>query len=216
MDTPIIAPFLADADTSGAGSVWYSTAADKDSPAGQAVAEKVALYFNDYDFTPETVVTVTWDRIGYFPMQLDKVNTFQCIMATNGSSSYVIFLYLDDGINWYQANERDGVPAQVGFNKGCGEVSSSDSSGDLDVYGSGFVMCGTYQVLEESMTNDVVDVEELSNIPGATPGFYMWRVSSDEILDGSSSCNNKGKYNNYDTKSCFYYHFTSHNCNCRY
>ena len=202
LDDPQIAPFLADADTSGAGTVWYRITEEE--AIILTVAERVQEHFEDDMFLPKQVIIVTWDHVGYFPAKFDKVNTFQCVLATDGSSSYVMFLYLDNGINWYKANDRDGVPAQVGFNKGCGELSElseeldgeSGSSGSGDTpqekYGSGYVLCGVYEVIDLSSTDGVVEVEEHSNIDGGgLSGFYMWRVSSSKLVSGSS-CNNKG------------------------
>ena len=184
MDTPIIAPFQADADTNGTGTVWFGFA-NEETPTGEMVAERASLYFNDADFVPKGVITITWEGVGYFSQMTDKVNTFQCVLATNGTASYIIYQYLDDGLNWYQANERDGVPAQVGFNKGC----SLTASGEEILDDSG---CGVYYVLEESMTSAVTSLDDKSNIPGASPGFYMWRVSSSEIVSGMMGCSNKG------------------------
>ncbi len=202
VNTSLIAPFLADTDTQGTGEVWYSIS-DDTSTAGQIVADKITSYFEDGNFIPEIIVTITWDHVGYFPMMTDLVNTFQLVMATDGISSYVIFNYLDDGINWYTADIRVGVPAQIGFNKGCGvNVSVSDEgsgnddgSGDGDGSNQFAEMCGVYKVLDGSSTLDVVNVDKSSNIDGGSPGFYMWRVSSSTIVDGSInsvSCNNQG------------------------
>lgn len=189
-DIPFIAPFLADADTSGTGHVWYNVNNDQHSAPAQYVTEKVALYFEDDSFVPLAVVTVTWDGVGYFPMKTDKVNTFQCILATNGNSSYVLFLYPDNGVTWYQADDRDGLPAQVGFSKGCGDPADIGSGEFL--LGSGYGLCGIYKTLDISSTADVVDVDEGSNIEDASPGFYMWMVSSNSIVDGMIVCNNEG------------------------
>ena len=38
-------------------------------------------------------------------------NTFQCVIATDGSTSFALFLY--DKLQWSEAN-----PAHVGFNNG--------------------------------------------------------------------------------------------------
>ena len=189
LDTPLIAPFLADADTGGTGTVWYSITT-AETTIGQMVADKVLKHFRDETFVPNTIVTITWDHVGYFPEQVDEVNTFQCALATNGSSSYVMFLYLDNGINWNWADSREGIPALVGFNKGCvGDISDDDlSSGDDDMIGS--AMCGVYDVLEGSMTQAVVNVDDNSNIDEGSPGFYMWRVDSNTLIDGMTCTNN--------------------------
>ena len=46
-----------------------------------------------------------------------QVNTFQALLVTNEIQSFVVFNYLDDGINW---NKGDAslIPAQAGFNFG--------------------------------------------------------------------------------------------------
>ena len=46
-----------------------------------------------------------------------QVNTFQALLVTNGIQSFVVFNYLDDGINWNKG-DASYVPAQVGFNFG--------------------------------------------------------------------------------------------------
>ena len=43
-------------------------------------------------------------------------NTFQCVIATDGSTSFALFLY--DTLQWSEAN-----PAHVGFNNGMFIVS---------------------------------------------------------------------------------------------
>ena len=53
-----------------------------------------------------------------------QTNTFQLILATDGSESFAIFLYPDDGIQWttgYQSGGTKGlggVEAQVGYDAG--------------------------------------------------------------------------------------------------
>lgn len=189
-DVPFIAPFLADVDTSGTGQVWYSVSNDQHSVQAQYISEKITLFFDDDAFVPLTVVTVTWDQVGYFSMKIDKVNTFQCILATNGISSYVLFLYPNKGIKWYQADDRNGVPAQIGFNKGCGDPTDA-GSGDF-LLGSGYSLCGIHKTLNISLTDDVINVYQGSNIEGASSGFYIWMVSSNSIVDGVTTCNNQG------------------------
>ena len=83
---------------------------------------------------------------------------------TDGTSSYVIFNYLDNGITWTTgdasggSNGFGGTPAQVGFNKG-------DSV--------------NYFAAELSRTSGVVDIETTSNVGVA--GRYVWQVNGEII-----------------------------------
>ena len=55
-----------------------------------------------------------------------QTNTFQCILASDGSQSYVIFLYADGLIQWTTgsdsggSNGLGGTPANVGLTSGNG------------------------------------------------------------------------------------------------
>ena len=85
----------------------------------------------------------------------------------------MIFLYADDGINWYSGEVSDGIPAQVGFNQGRIDGYGSGSGGS-DVY-------GVHNVINTSFTNDVVNVEEYSNVDDGDAGFYIWQVNSEVV-----------------------------------
>lgn len=82
-----------------------------------------------------------------------QTNTFQALLATNGNHSFIIFNYLDDGVNW---NKGDSgiTPAQVGVNYG-GEPSKNFS-------------------LPGSRTEQVSDIELYSNIN--RKGQFVYRV----------------------------------------
>ena len=94
----------------------------------------------------------------------------------------MIFLYADNGINWYSGEVSNGIPAQVGFNQG-----------RIDGSGSGSDVYGVHNVVNTSFTNDVVNVEEYSNVDDGGAGFYIWQVNSEVV--GGSDCTNKSKIN---------------------
>ena len=81
------------------------------------------------------------------------------MLATDGSRSFAIFLYLDDGIQWTTGydnggtNGLGGIEAQVGYDAG-------DSI--------------NYYTVPGSMTPSIVDVETTSNV--GIPGMYMFEV----------------------------------------
>ena len=78
-----------------------------------------------------------------------QTNTFQCVLITDGTNSFVIFLYADNLIQWSLGN------AQAGFNAGDGEFH--------------FTISG-------SQTPAIVDIETTSNI--GVPGKYLFRVDN--------------------------------------
>jgi hypothetical protein len=99
----MIAPFWADVDNRGSGNVLYT-------------------------LTP-TALIVTWENVGYYNQQTDKLNTFQLII-TDGldpilpTGNNIGFNYGD--MQWSTgdasggANGFGGTPATVGINKGDG------------------------------------------------------------------------------------------------
>ncbi len=98
----IIAPFWADVDTRGTGSVYY-----------------------DLDSTSQTF-TATWDQVGYFNSATDKKNTFQLQIHKVSSGWFeIIFRYKD--VQWTTGNASGGTGglggtvARAGFSAGNGE-----------------------------------------------------------------------------------------------
>ena len=71
MDQPLIAPYLADVDTTGTGNVYYRY--------GNAAAD--LEYANEFirntgtfvSSSASQIVVVTWDRVGYYRSKTDKV-----------------------------------------------------------------------------------------------------------------------------------------------
>lgn len=109
---PMVAPFWADVDTRGAGSGL--------------------VYHKFFDSNSDTLLdtlVVTWDNVGYFSSQTDKLNTFQVAISdgTNpdmGIGNNVCFSY--DDMSWTTGsasggtNGFGGTPATVGVNAGNG------------------------------------------------------------------------------------------------
>ena len=91
-----------------------------------------------------------------------QTNTFQCVFATDGSESYVIYLYADGLIQWTSSdiaggmNGLDGNPARVGF-------SSRDGVNFFSV--------------PESSTAAIINITQTSNVN--IPGVWMFRVSGE-------------------------------------
>ncbi|XP_036309397.1 nidogen-1 isoform X1 [Pipistrellus kuhlii] len=132
-----VAPFLADLDTSdGVGKVYYRE--DASPEVTRLAAECVQRGFPGVSFQPASAVVVTWEDVaplrgpGEDPAGEDARNTFQAVLASSGSSSYAIFLYPEDGLQFtstFSKRELSQVPAMVAFSQGQGgRLWSSDGA----------------------------------------------------------------------------------------
>ena len=165
-DLPLIAPYWADVDTRppGGGQVWYRISTDN-SLMTDLIGSTVSSQPTLSSFTPEYLVIVTWDHVGYFNQKTDKTNTFQCILAADNVTSYVIYQYADDEIQWTTGSASGGTDglggkaALVGYN-----------AGD----------CIRYKTVRESMTTEIINVTRTSNV--GMPGVYVFKV------DGTERC----------------------------
>ncbi|KAK7591209.1 hypothetical protein V9T40_002822 [Parthenolecanium corni] len=118
LDHPVIAPFYANTDLRASGSVFYRET-QNELPRARITAE-IRQSFPYSQFSAESVFVATWYRVGYFNLGADKVNTFQCVIASSGNESFVELLYTDDGIQWLQGVGQSGTglpdaKAQAGF-----------------------------------------------------------------------------------------------------
>ena len=88
-------------------------------------------------------------------------------MATNGSQSYAIFNYLDNGIQWSSADSTGGVNGlgasgvQVGFNEGDGIHFFSRP---------------------ETQSNSILLLDDNSNV--CVPGKYVFRIDEEIVQPG--------------------------------
>ncbi|TRY83481.1 hypothetical protein DNTS_016221 [Danionella cerebrum] len=131
-DFPVIAPFLADIDTSkGRGSIFYR---QTESPVVLKRAEAdVKRGFPDATFTPSHAFIATWENVSAYEEETrsaslsGRVNTFQVVLAYNEKDTYALFLYPEDGLQFFGTRPKESynveieLPARVGFSRG--EVS---------------------------------------------------------------------------------------------
>eukprot|EP00731_Ephydatia_muelleri_P027336 Em0019g209a len=111
----LIGPFISDVDTRppNSGKVYYELST---SPSLLARArEDITLTYRDETFNPTLLIIATYDHVGYYPQNTDKLNTYQVVLATNGATSYALFLY--NAIEWTRSTSGS---ANVGFNEGDG------------------------------------------------------------------------------------------------
>nr|WP_249792339.1 nidogen-like domain-containing protein [Bradyrhizobium sp. BRP22] len=119
---PIIAVFWADVDTRGGGAVYY----DLDEING--------------------VMTITWDRVGYYSYGTDKLNSFQLVLIDQGNGNFDIQYRYGD-IQWTTGGASGGsgglggIPARIGYSAGDGThyyelPQSGNQSALLDLSGT--------------------------------------------------------------------------------
>uniref|UniRef100_A0A914QBN4 Uncharacterized protein n=1 Tax=Panagrolaimus davidi TaxID=227884 RepID=A0A914QBN4_9BILA len=167
-DFRMVSPFWADVDTkyetpSPASAVSFR---ESTNPSDLQQAEREVMYaFNLTSIDLTWTYIVTWYNVTFYNDDPSRNirNSFQAILTTNGDNSFVIFLY--NKIQWTtgsasngDANGLGGTPAQVGFDAGDGE---------------------NRYMLNVSCTNDVLNVNNLSNI--GVPGEFVFQVDSDVI-----------------------------------
>ena len=68
----IIAPYWADVDTSGTGEIFYRQSTDP-SLLARATSKIQAAFPASENVTIESLVIVTWDKVGYYDSNTDKV-----------------------------------------------------------------------------------------------------------------------------------------------
>jgi hypothetical protein len=109
-DPRIIAPFLADVDTSGA----------PDDGSLQVTYGNVTV-----DGKP--AFCVNWVDVGYFSTHVDKLNSFQLLLIQQGSTGDFDIVFNYDRVLWETGDASDGTggfggtPAAVGWSNGDGE-----------------------------------------------------------------------------------------------
>ena len=158
-DLPLIAPYWADVDTTppDGGQIWYRISTNN-CLITDLIESIVSSQLTLSSFTPEYMVIVTWDHVGYYEERTDKTNTFQCILAADNVTSYVIYQYADDEIQW-TTDSLGRNAALVGYN-----------AGD----------CIRYKTVRESMTTEIINITKTSNV--GIPGVYVFKV------DGMERC----------------------------
>ncbi|XP_041425681.1 sushi, nidogen and EGF-like domain-containing protein 1 [Xenopus laevis] len=121
---PFIAPFWADLYNVLSGDIYYRQSNDSTLLAN--VTKDINKYFPEVTFSAKWVFITTWDKVPRFPGAASQANTFQVVLATDGTSSFVLFNYaiiqwsflavagLNSGniTGYYQLNK----PKEISFN----------------------------------------------------------------------------------------------------
>ena len=116
----LIAPFYGDVSTQIRGNIWYKTVYNRSAELENIKEDINDAFSNESEiFSPKYALIATWYRVGYSQATTNKVNTFQCVITTDGVKSFAIFLY--NIMQWVL--EYDPVyPARVGFVDGASNV----------------------------------------------------------------------------------------------
>ncbi|XP_038634628.1 uncharacterized protein nid2a isoform X4 [Scyliorhinus canicula] len=128
-DFPVIAPYLSDIDTSnGRGRIYYR---EDDSPdVLDRAGQEIRRGFPQSSFSPTNAFIATWENVAPYEeitrsdASSDWFNTFQAVLAFDESNTYAIFLYPEDGLQFFGTRPKESynvqieLPARVGFSRG--------------------------------------------------------------------------------------------------
>ena len=172
----IIAPYFADVDTGGPpdvsgdglDDVYFSERTNQSDLI--AISTIVNKAFGGA-FAATSAFVATWDHVGYFASHVDKLNTFQVVLTTNGVQSFVIFHYLDNGMQW-EAGDADGGVAGFIPTGGTGASAAAGfDAGDNVNFSTitGSLMPGISAILHNG-----------SNL--SVPGQWVFQVNTSAVL----------------------------------
>ena len=98
----------------------------------------------------------------YFILQ---VNTFQCVLVTTVTDSFVILLYADGEIQWTTGDDSGGVDGLGGTEAVVG-INVGDGINSITIPGS--------------MTPSIINIAQTSNV--GIPGMWIFQVGSGKLL----------------------------------
>ena len=172
LKSPMIAPFWADSDTKPeiGGQIFFR---QTNEPDMLKKADRMLDKALPEGFNTEWLYIATWRNVTYFgadscrEREIEEYprNTFQMILANDGTHSFVIFLY--NQLQWFAGTASGGdrclgiggFPAKVGFDVGDGE---------------------TFYTVPGSCTPNVQSVGWTSNADA--PGKWVFRVDAVEAV----------------------------------
>ena len=97
-----------------------------------------------------------------------QTNTFQCIIGTDGSQSFIGLLYADDMIQWMTGDADGGVNGLGGDRADVGFISEDPNNNFF---------------LPASNTSAVLMLDSMSNV--GMDGLWLFRVDQDDIIQPS-------------------------------
>ncbi|CAL8305053.1 alpha-tectorin [Gadus morhua] len=171
-----IAPLWADVHNGIRGDVYYRETVEPE--ILERATQDIRKYFKNISgFTAAWAFIATWHQVTFYGgSQTTPVNTFQCVLVSDGATSFSIFNYGE--VLWSTGTASGGDPltglggttAQSGFN-----------GGDI----------GHFFNLPGSRSNDVVNIEQTTNVN--VPGRWVFRVDT-ELIDPANGCSYNGRF----------------------
>ncbi|KAL9985293.1 hypothetical protein ACROYT_G007678 [Oculina patagonica] len=172
------APYWADVYTERGGRIWYRKTTD-DVIISRATRDVIRAFPRYTGFMASWVALVTWNEVTFYGASgthIQKRNTFQVLITSDGVMSFVGYIY--DKLSWTtgrmdgaDVNGLGGKTAQVGFSY---EYS--------------------YYKLPVSGTSDVLSLVNTSNC--GRPGVWLFRVDNVKKID-EKRCERKGTISIY-------------------
>ncbi len=179
ISNPIIAPFWADVDTRVSGTIPDDQVVV--TPTAEGNSKGTNLVWYDLDEATQTL-TVTWDDVGYFNENSDKLNAFQLQLVNQGNGNFDI-VYIYEDINWVTGDAsggNDGLGGSV--------ARAGFSAGDGQNY---------YEFYFSGNENFMLSLEDTQLAGSTQQGHWKFSVESgnivgigqenvDDLLEGSS------------------------------
>ncbi|MDE3198037.1 MAG: putative Ig domain-containing protein, partial [Acidobacteriota bacterium] len=156
---PIIAPFFADVDTDGAGTVYYGTAR----------------------VDGHTAFVATWQAVGYFSAETDKHNTFQVILidrSDTGTGNFDIEMNYNQ-IQWETGDASGGIDGLGGTSAVAG--FSNGISGDGNVF---YQLPGS--LVNGALLDGGPDALVAGTLNSTVPGRYVFEVRNGTVINTPS------------------------------
>jgi uncharacterized delta-60 repeat protein len=170
---PMIAAFFADVDTRAYTNEIDGPGAVTPTFGGNSTGSNLTWY--DFDATGYGTLTVTWDDVGYYSSQTDKLNAFQMrLIGTGGGNFDVEFRYED--INWTTGSASGGYGGLGGT-----VVRAGYTAGDSKNY---------YELPQSGIQEQMLALDTTHGNTGLT-GLYYFSLSN-----GSSITENQVIYGN--------------------
>ncbi|XP_032883215.1 nidogen-2 isoform X29 [Amblyraja radiata] len=179
IDFPVIAPYLSDIDTSqGRGRIYYRE--DHSPDTLERVGWELRKAFPGRGINPGNSFIATWENVAPYEEMTrsnpssNRFNTFQAVLVFDESDAYAIFLYPEDGLNFFGTRPKDSynvpfeLPARVGFSRGETEFTRWRREGSY------------YSVTTNEQS--VKNLYQMGN--SGSPGIWIFHIG------GASSFNN--------------------------
>jgi len=95
-----------------------------------------------------------------------QTNTFQCVLATDGYKSFVIFLYAHGRIQWTTGDDDGGVGG-LGGDEAAAGINAFSKADSITIPGSS--------------TPQIINIDQNSNV--GVPGMWIYKLGNGECLN---------------------------------